>query len=94
MNKCVRCGLEFSRNVSFGVLIANVCSSCETVKEFGVPHFEEREFVPDIGYVEKSRLNEIDRRVAFPKNGKNFDDGYYVGRKGENGKIQERVPNY
>jgi hypothetical protein len=40
----------------------------------------------------KSRVNELERRVVL-----NYDKktgSYDVGRRGENGKIQERQPNY
>ena len=39
----------------------------------------------------KKQLAEMDRRVIIKHN---MDGSYVLGRKGENGKIQERHPNY
>ena len=51
-----------------------------------------KRFIKGYGYVPESRLNEIRRRVILPY--ERDGNGYYVGRRGENGKIQEREPNY
>ena len=55
------------------------------------------------GDVSINRLKEIERRVILPYeraetkiiNGKIYkSNSYYVGRRGDNGKIQERSPDY
>ena len=38
----------------------------------------------------KAQIDEVERRVVLNDNGQTYD----VGRRGENGKIQEREPNY
>lgn len=43
-------------------------------------------------WVSKKQVAELERRVILPYNAP--DNGYYVGRRGENGKIQERHPRY
>jgi hypothetical protein len=40
----------------------------------------------------RARIKELERRVILPYN--TADGGYAVGRRGENGRIQEREPNY
>ena len=49
-------------------------------------------FIPDYGHVSKARLDELGRREILPY--EKPGGGYYLGRRGENGKIQERWPNY
>lgn len=49
-------------------------------------------YIPGYGNVSDSRIKEMERRVILPYDAP--DGGYYVGRRGENGKIQEREPNY
>lgn len=44
------------------------------------------------GNVSEKRLKELDRRVMLPD--KDPNGGYFVGRKGENGKIQDKEPTY
>ena len=41
----------------------------------------------------QARLNELKRRVILPVEPTNGDN-YCLGRRGENGKIQEREPTY
>lgn len=40
----------------------------------------------------KRQLDEMDRRVMLPYS--KPGGGYYLGRRGENGKVQERHPDY
>ena len=40
----------------------------------------------------KRQLGELERRVRLPY--KKPGGGYYLGRRGENGKIQEKWPDY
>ena len=51
-------------------------------------------YLEGYGHVEASRLRELERRVITrdidPKN----PTDYFVGRRGENGKIQDREPSY
>lgn len=42
--------------------------------------------------VPRKWLDELERRVILPYEKKG--GGYYIGRRGENGKIQERSPRY
>lgn len=61
-------------------------------------HFSVKDQVHLKGYgmVSKARLDEMERRVILPyKKGDGIGAGqYYLGRRGENGKIQERNPDY
>lgn len=92
MIKCKYCGKREEDNKGY---ISLQCNDCIPDKEIGLgclPHFTETENLEGYGRVEKSRLREMDRRKILPYSAP--DGGYYVGRKGENGKIQEKEPTY
>ena len=56
---------------------------------------QETEYVKGYGNVSKARLKEMERRVVLPyKKGEPGSGEYYLGRIGENGKVQERHPDY
>jgi hypothetical protein len=75
-----------------------VCDSCyeEKVKPANA-RFVKHSYVKDTLYLEnygnvsKARIDELNRRhiVEYKKDG-----SYILGRKGENGKIQDRSPDY
>lgn len=67
------------------------CGECVPFNFMGVT-IKETEFIQEYGNVSKNRLREMDRRVILPYN--KPDGGYYLGRRGENGKIQEREPRH
>ena len=58
-----------------------------------IPTAITKTFIRDYGNVSEKRIGELRRRVILPVKP---DDGsdYWVGRKGENGRIQEREPSY
>lgn len=72
------------------------CFSCPCPPEWvtdkqPLAHIVDTVHLRDYGTVSKARLNEMDRRVVLP-----YDvpgGGYMVGRRGENGKIQEKYPD-
>lgn len=70
----------------------NFCDDCVKEKEIGSPQSIEKVFLKGYGHESKARIAEMERRVILP-----YDKpggGYYVGRRGENGKVQERHPSY
>lgn len=67
----------------------NVCDKCSSPKEFGVPYFENKEFVThEYGSESKVVIKELERRARTSSVTKWGDNKY--GRLGENGKIQEK----
>lgn len=68
------------------------CGDCFYVPQTRFSASSETVFLKDYGKVSKARINELKRRVILPYNRK--DGGYYLGRMGENGKVQEREPSY
>ena len=95
VKRCIQCwqNFELPRGYKF-----NLCNNCSRPKEIGVPACIEytNDYVKHgLGRQLKSRLREMQRRTVLPYEPvKGSDENYYVGRKGENGKIQERIPNY
>ena len=67
------------------------CDECYPPKLF-FPGIQETVTLKGYGKVLKSRLNEMDRRVILKD--ENKEGGYHLGRKGENGKVQDREPSY
>ena len=88
MTKCDYCGIESENPKGYN---RNFCDSCVSDKEIGIPATVEYVQLPTIR-VTKSQIKELERRRILPY--EKPDGGYYVGRMGENGKIQERWPNY
>lgn len=92
MTKCDTCGKEDQFPTGYN---RNFCDECVSDKEIGVLCKPlEYTIVPQYGKVLKSRIEEFKRRVILPyepdpKSGRS----YYVGRRMDNGKIQEKTPN-
>ena len=92
-NTCARCGVVLIPNKGTKT---NFCKDCSTLGKsdvIGIPNFISKVFLKDYGHVEQSRLNELDRRAIIPGSLKP-DGTYKVGRRGEDGKIHEKEPNY
>lgn len=72
-----------------------VCDDCTPSNSGVTTSVIEKVLLKNYGHVEKSRLNELNRRVIIPvePNSKSGKD-YYLGRRGENGKVQEKHPSY
>lgn len=68
-----------------------MCPDCTKPKEFGFNTLSYTH-LPGYGNVLNSRIKEVERRVVIGS--KDDKTGYYCGRMGENGKVQEREPNY
>lgn len=72
------------------------CSSCEQkLKEGKIcnrsnVYIKETIILSDGLRTSRAQISEVERRVVLNDNGQTYD----VGRRGENGKIQEREPNY
>ena len=72
------------------------CSSCEKKLKEGKLSNKANVYVKEVvvltdGFkATKAQIDEVGRRVILNDNGQTYD----VGRRGENGKIQERQPNY
>jgi hypothetical protein len=68
-----------------------LCRDCQGYEYSDSPALHEVVYLKGYGKVSKARLNEMDRRVILPHDVPG--GGYYVGRRGDNGKIQEKYPN-
>lgn len=90
MEKCVDCLKwlsEYGKDV-----FCDACPSGRPDNKIAV--YVKETVVVGNGYkTTKSRIDELERRVILPYKGKEKGD-YYVGRLGENGKVQEREPTY
>lgn len=69
---------------------SNVCNDCESPKEFGFPRLTVVETllkgIPGENKMSRAEIDEVRRNVAVPiGNGK-----HQCGRRGDNGKIQEK----
>ena len=93
MNECIFCGSSFSGRKNGYRFKSNCCDACRPHRDIGIPR-KPIETINLAGYgrVSVNRIKELERRVILPYNAP--DGGYYVGRKGENGRIQEREPSY
>ena len=95
MNICVSCSKEFSDQKNGYRYKSNKCDECFPSLPFGFPSVKTTVWL--CGGEEKTtqaEINEIERRVILPVNPTAKDDvTYYVGRKGENGKLEERLPS-
>lgn len=94
--KCDKCKQKDSKGIYHHVSGEGFfCTNCLPYKELSLnelAHLNQKVYLKDYGWTTQSRLNEMERRVILPyEKGRT---GYYVGRRGENGKIQEREPNY
>ena len=86
-NYCVACRSEFIANYK-----SNVCEDCSPEKPFGFPTIVTTVVLPGDEMTTQAELDELDRRVILPIENPDDPNGYYVGRKCENGKIAEREP--
>ena len=89
MTKCDTCGLIENNPVGY---TRNFCDSCVSDKEIGNTYAQDRIFLKGYGHESLKRICEMERRTILPYEKKG--GGYYLGRIGENGKIQERHPTY
>ena len=73
-----------------------LCSECEPYVEIkkGSYSFQEKVYLKNYGMVSKARIDELNRRKILPIKRNDGKSEYYLGRIGENGKIQEKHPNY
>lgn len=69
----------------------NFCEDHSIPVAFGYPQVRSTVFLPEYGNVSTKRLKEMERRVMLPDHDK--DGGYWVGRKMENGKIADKMPD-
>lgn len=91
VESCVRCGKSEAEPKSYK---SNTCNQCSSPKELGFPSVIEKVFIREYGHTEKSRINEMKRRRVLPDRSTEDGKDYYVGRIGENGKIQDKEPSY
>ena len=89
MTKCNYCGIESEEPKGYS---RNFCDSCLSDKEIGVPKLIETVVLNGSYRTTKARIAELERRVMIP--GKGPDGDYAIGRLGENGKVQEKEPDY
>lgn len=72
------------------------CDSCADKLSKGLIDNKSNIYLKDVVYLEgfgkssRAQIDEVQRRVVLNDDGSHYD----VGRRGENGKIQERQPNY
>ena len=86
--QCNKCGR--GKNVDDG-LPCGICQLDMESKGYA-PLVRDTVYLAEYGNCSKARLNEMDRRVILNHNIK--EGTYDLGRRGENGKIQEREPDY
>jgi len=89
MTKCVYCGKREDTPVGYR---RNFCDSCIPDKKIGVSTVIEKVFIEGYGLTEASRIKEMERRQILPY--EREGGGYYLGRRGENNKVQEKEPSY
>lgn len=91
MTKCIYCKFESEKPEGYRRFF---CDNCVKDKEIGVSFIPSPKVkLPGGMVVTQARINELERRVILPYESKEKGD-YFVGRRGENGKIQEREPRY
>lgn len=72
------------------------CEKCSSLIKEGRLNNNSNIYIKDTVWLEgfgkssKAQIEEVQRRVVLNDTGSHYD----VGRRGENGKIQERQPNY
>lgn len=99
LNTCVRCGIVVVPEKCTHTNLCKICSSQRKKdlgideEKIGVPAILGYTVLPNIGKTLNSRINELGRRAIIP--GSLKEDGtYFVGRRSDGGKIEEREPNY
>ena len=92
-NSCKTEGHSRLRFIGSGLFVCAFCVPSNPIQadSSGI-HIQNKVFINGYGNVSEKRLKEMDRRTILPT--KRNDGGYYLGRRGENGKIQERHPTY
>ena len=89
---CDNCKAETARLTSIGNLTW-VCKGCVPQRASDGRYFRVSETVWVEGEkTTKAQIDELCRRVVLPDH--KADGGYYLGRRGENGKVQDREPTY
>jgi len=72
-----------------------ICSNCNNKENSHLFSTHEKVWIGgEIGWELKSRVDEAKRRVILPIERNDGESDYYLGRRGENGKTQEREPSY
>ena len=89
MTKCKYCYTVSEEPKGF---IRLFCDLCVSDKPIGVHCVKDLVYLKGYGYESLKRINELERRYILPY--EKPGGGYYLGRKSENGKIQEKHPNY
>ena len=90
---CYYCGENEKNQVKGGYYWCEKCNP--VISENSWTGIETVDFTKyGLGHVSKKRIEEMKRRVILPDEHPGGTGSYYVGRRGENGKIQERVPRY
>lgn len=89
MTYCDYCGFRSDEPEGYR---RNFCDNCVKDKEVGKGFMTAGKVRLVDMQVSTARIDELERRVILPyeKDG----GGYFVGRRGENGEIQEREPDY
>lgn len=90
MTKCDTCKKEDPKPLGYR---RNFCDDCVKDKEIGVPYSRETVFLRGYGNESAARINELERRVIVPVDRSDGVSDYYVGRRSNSGKIEERTPN-
>lgn len=89
MTKCKYCEKEEEYPKGYVKLF---CNNCVSDKEIGVSVIKDLIYLKGYGYESKERIKELERRVILPY--EKPGGGYYIGRKSENGNVQEKHPSY
>ena len=92
---CEVCKEKPKVRVSWGLYCCELCHG----PRMSAPFFRQTvNLGPDYGHESSERIKELERRVMLPvePTAKDKEAGidYYVGRRGDDGKIAERSPDY
>ena len=72
---------------------SNLCDPCSPLKTPGFPAVSEVIMLCGEERATRAMINEIDRRRILPYEDRKNPGNYFVGRYGDNGKIQEKTPD-
>jgi len=93
--KCDFCQKNWIYRIKITEEGKQICSDCYRKPSIEIHANHERIWIGgDIGWELKSRVNEARRRVILPYDRKDGKSDYYVGRRLDSGKIEEREPCY
>ena len=71
------------------------CDKCYRRRTFMKVGLGQKEYLEGYGWVSKARIDELNRRVVLSYQKGSPDSGeYYLGRRDDSGRIQEKAPNY